>query len=224
MVLPYSFSSNGKTMASFAFFSARNFCFLSFSIWLSTVGRKHSVPCSISRSMRSGFIRFVRQSTTMKLVSIQRTAFSAMVSGSSSSRIAPSLFSHSSCLSPWISIDNRTFSIRWLVGFLKCATSDSQSDSHRCRIVLELTSCHSRRSGRSPLQSAIIARNRSPISVPLNIPCASPCKVARQTRLSVKDLQAHTWHPALSLDVMSGSTSRIINAFCVRCGCSLPSG
>ena len=87
--------------------SALSFCFLNFSSWLSAVGLKQSLPCSINRRVKSGFIRLVRQSTIIHEVSIQRTAFSATDSSSNSSRIVPSAFSRSNCFSPWMSIDNR---------------------------------------------------------------------------------------------------------------------
>ena len=61
-------------------------------------------PDFINFRITSGFIFFVRQSTTMQLVSIHRTAFSAMSSGSNSSRFVPSDFSHNICFNPWMSM------------------------------------------------------------------------------------------------------------------------
>ena len=62
---------------------------------------------------------------------------------------------------------NLTFSKRSFFGFFKCETRLSQSLSHKCLITFELTDSHSRTSGSSPLQSAMMARSLSPIQFPI---------------------------------------------------------
>ena len=72
-------------------------CLFNLSIWDSIVGSNDNLELAMSSNNIAGLIFFVKQSTTIKKVSIHLMAFSAISSGSRSSRFVPSVFSHRIC-------------------------------------------------------------------------------------------------------------------------------